>query len=377
MSASELSSQSVMNASQETGQKSGQRRSLWLGLALLTLVAVALWLYQMLTHINVTDARVGADTIVISSRVAGRVSEVAVRLGDQASKDQLIARIDDRDSRLLLQELEARLQGIAERRTEIETRIKLLDEQSQNRITLQEAVVHSAEAALASSQAQQDLARIENTRVTKLVEGGAVVRAQQDKSRTMQETSHQQVLMAQAALDNAKAALAQAKTARDEITIMQQQLKEIDPEEQQLKAQKQRIELDLADRVLVMPFNGVVDQVPISEGEYATPGQRLALIHDPEGVWVDANVKETDIRYFHIGKPVEVTVDALPGQVFKGEITRLGQTTTSEFALLPNPNPSGNFTKITQRVPVRISVKQQNLQLKPGMMVEVELSTRD
>lgn len=377
MSALESSSQSVIHVSQEKGQKSGWRRFMWLGLALLVLIAVALWLYQMLTHIRVTDARVGADTIVISSRVPGRVTTVAVRLGDQASKDQLIARIDDRDSRLLLQELDARLQGIAARRIEIETRIKLLDEQSQHRITLQEAVVHSAQAALASAQAQQGLARIENTRVTKLVAGGAIIRAQQDKTRTLQETSYQQVLMAQAALDNAQAALAQAKTARDEITIMQQQLKELDPEEQQLKAQKQRIELDLADRALVMPFNGVVDQVPISEGEYATPGQRLALVHDPEVVWVDANVKETDIRYFHVGKQVRVTVDALPGQVFEGVITRLGQTTTSEFALLPNPNPSGNFTKITQRVPVRISIKQKNLQLKPGMMAEVELRTRE
>lgn len=334
------------------------------------------WLYQQLTHITVTDAHIGADTIAISSRVPGRVTAVDVKLGDHVTKGHLLAQIDDRDNRLLVQELDARLQGIAAHRAEIETRIKLTDQQSQSRITIQQAVIRSAEAALAGAVAQQDLAHIENVRMKKLIDGGAMIRSQQDKTRTLQETTHQQVLMAQATLDNARAALEQAKAAREEISVLQHQLSELEPEVQQLTVQRQRIQLDLADRSIVMPFDGVIDQVAISEGEYVTPGQRMLLVHDPETIWVDANVKETDIRFFNVGRAVQVTIDALEGQVFEGVVSQLGQTTTSEFALLPNPNPSGNFTKITQRVPVRIAVKQQNDQLKPGMMVELEISTR-
>ncbi len=106
-------------------------------------------------------------------------------------------------------------------------------------------------------------------------------------------------------------------------------------------------------------------------------GQRLLMIHDPERVRVEANVKETDIRYFRPGKTVTITVDALPGRRFEGTVTRVGQAATSEFALLPNPNPSGNFTKITQRLPVRIAVRQAGGALKPGMMVELEAGTGD
>jgi membrane fusion protein (multidrug efflux system) len=120
-----------------------------------------------------------------------------------------------------------------------------------------------------------------------------------------------------------------------------------------------------------------VDQTFIDEGEYVTPGQRLLMIHDPERVRVEANVKETNIRFFRPGKKVAITVDALPGRRFEGTVTRVGQAATSEFALLPNPNPSGNFTKITQRLPVRIAVRQEGGELKPGMMVEVEATTGD
>lgn len=359
-----------------TTLKRFQRARVFMLIGAITLLAGGAWLYQQLTHIEVSDARIAADTVTISSRVAGRVTALGVKSGDPVTETTVLAQIDDRESRLLVAELSARLSGIAARRAEIETRIKLMQQQTQHRIHIQQAVVRAAEAAVASAVAQQDLALIENTRMKKLIVGGAMIPVQQDKTRTVQETTHQQVLMAQAALENAQATLAQAETAREEITVLEHQLAVLEAEEQQLNLQHQRMQLDLADRTIVMPLKGVVDQVPISVGEYVTPGQRLLMMHDPEQIWIDANVKETDIRFFTVGKAVRVTVDALPGEVFEGVVDRVGQAATSEFALLPNPNPSGNFTKITQRLPVRVAVPQQNDQLKPGMMVELEISTR-
>ena len=101
------------------------------------------------------------------------------------------------------------------------------------------------------------------------------------------------------------------------------------------------------------------------------------MVHNPNRVRVEANVKETDIRYFKLGSTVTITIDSLPGKTFSGQVESVGQAATSEFALLPNPNPSGNFTKIAQRLPVRVSVEQDNGQLKPGMMAELEVSTHD
>jgi membrane fusion protein (multidrug efflux system) len=185
------------------------------------------------------------------------------------------------------------------------------------------------------------------------------------------------MLSAQADIENARAAVAEAEAAREELTVLQRQLAELGPEEQRLRAQRERAALDLEDRTILMPFDGVVDQTFVDEGEYVTPGQRLLMIHDPERVRVEANVKETNIRFFRPGKTVTITVDALPGRRFEGTVTRVGQAATSEFALLPNPNPSGNFTKITQRLPVRIAVQQEGGELKPGMMVELEAGTGD
>ena len=108
-------------------------------------------------------------------------------------------------------------------------------------------------------------------------------------------------------------------------------------------------------------------------GEYVRPGQRIALIHDPEKIWVEANIRETEIRRLRVGQRVDITADAYPNESIVGEVARLGQATTGEFALLPAPNPSGNFTKVTQRLPVRITLAENAHLLKPGMLVEVDI----
>lgn len=345
--------------------------------ALIVLGVGGWWLWQQFTHVFVTDARLAADIVAVSSRVPGWVTAVEVIAGDSVRKGDVLVRIDDRESRLLVQELDAQLAGIARRREEIEARIALTDRQTQSRITAKQAAVRAAEAALAARTAQRALAKAENDRAEKLAPSGAITRARLDQTRAALEMATQQVLSAQADLENAHAALAEAEAAREELTVLQRQLAELGPEEQRLRAQRQRAALDREDRTIVMPFDGVVDQTFMDEGEYVTPGQRLLMVHDPERVRVEANVKETDIRFFRPGKTVTITVDALPGRRFAGTVTRVGQAATSEFALLPNPNPSGNFTKITQRLPVRIAVQQAGGALKPGMMVELEARIGD
>ncbi|MCH2396287.1 HlyD family secretion protein [Oceanibaculum sp.] len=345
--------------------------------ALIVLGGGGWWLYQQFTHIFVTDARVAADIVAVSSRVPGWVTAVKVIAGDSVRKGDILVRIDNRESRLLVQELDAQLAGIGRRREEIEARIALTDRQTQSRITAKKAAVRAAEAALAAVSAQRDLARQANDRAEKLAPRGAITRARLDQTRAALETAKQQVLSAQADLENTRAAVAEAEAAREELTVLQRQLAELGPEEQRLRVQRERAALDLEDRTIVMPFDGVVDQTFVDEGEYVTPGQRLLMVHDPERVRVEANIKETGIRFFRLGKTVTITVDALPGRRFEGKVTRVGQAATSEFALLPNPNPSGNFTKITQRLPVRIAVQQDGGALKPGMMVELEVRVGD
>lgn len=144
-----------------------------------------------------------------------------------------------------------------------------------------------------------------------------------------------------------------------------------------LVARRAQHALDLSRREIVAVFDGVIDQTFVDAGEFVTPGSRILMYHDPKNVWVDANVKETDLRKVAIGAEATVKVDAYPGRKFRARVQRISGAATSQFALLPNPNPSGNFTKVTQRLPVRLSLEGANGLLRPGMMVEVDIDAID
>jgi len=167
----------------------------------------------------------------------------------------------------------------------------------------------------------------------------------------------------------------EAEAERARLEVLAGQLAVLETREAELAARLQRQRLDLEDRVVKSPLEGVVDRKFVEAGEYVSPGQRLMLLHDPSKVWVEANIKETALRRLALGQAVRVRVDAYPDETFEGRIERIGHAATSTFALLPSPNPSGNFTKITQRVPVRIAVAQREGRLRPGMMVEIKIAT--
>jgi membrane fusion protein, multidrug efflux system len=115
----------------------------------------------------------------------------------------------------------------------------------------------------------------------------------------------------------------------------------------------------------------------VRKGEHVAVGQRILMFHDPKQIWVEANIKETDIGLLQPGMKARIRVDAYRDLDFEGTVHRIGRAATSKFALLPDPNPSGNFTKITQRLPVRILLEQTDVRLRPGMMVEVDVAVRN
>ena len=191
--------------------------------------------------------------------------------------------------------------------------------------------------------------------------------------RTSLLTAEQNHARGQADVAKARADIAEAEAGRQEIGVRQRRRDTLSHEVERLQAQRSLFEIALDDRNLTAPLNGVIDRIFVDPGEFVLPGQRLLLIHDPDSIWIEANVKETDIRHLKHGALAKVKVDAYPDMELQGEVVRLGQSATSEFALLPSPNPSGNFTKITQRLPVKIAIPQVDGLLRPGMMVEVDI----
>jgi membrane fusion protein (multidrug efflux system) len=138
-----------------------------------------------------------------------------------------------------------------------------------------------------------------------------------------------------------------------------------------------RHEALIAQRSIRAPIPGIIDRVFVENGEFVGPGRRVLMLHNPENVWVEANIKETQVRRLSVGQIVHITVDAYPDDNFMGKVEKIGTAATSRFALLPTPNPSGNFTKVTQRIPVKIAFTKQPKRLSPGMMVEVEIDVRN
>lgn len=348
-----------------------------LGLAALlaaALAAGAWFIHRFVTLVIVDDARVAADMITVSSRVPGWVAEVAVIAGDSVGPGGLLVRIDGRDATLALREIEARLASLAARRAEIEARIEMVDRQTGSQQAVSLARLEVARAALPAAEAERFFFEAEFGRANQLMATGSGTRQRHDQARSLLDGSRQRVLGALAEIQAAEAQITAAAAAREELTVLRRQHEALEPQERELATQRDRAALDLRDRSIPMPFDGVVDRVFIDPGEYVAAGQRLLMLHDPSRVRVEGNVKETEIRFFRPGAAVRIAVDALPDRRFDGVVERVGGAATSEFALLPAPNPSGNFTKITQRLPIRVALRPQPAPglLRPGMMVEIE-----
>ena len=333
-------------------------------------------IYQRVNYVYAYDSRIDADLITVSSRVAGWVTSLEVTEGSKVEDGEVLLGIDDRESRLRLSELEAQLSGIEAERDRLAAERRLVDKQTISLYSSEVSQLDAARVAVSSLEPQLNLAKRKYQRARKLFEHKVFSRRQLDQAENAEQQIERQHRMATAELKAAKAKLAEAEAERAQLDVLDGDLAVLKHRKAELVAKLEHQKLDLADRVIRSTVAGVVDKTFIQTGEYVTPGQRLAMIHDPKKIWIEANIKETEIRRLRIGQSVEVNVDAYPDIDFRGWVLSIGNATTSEFTLLPNPNPSGNFTKITQRLPVRIAIEQQDDFLRPGMMVEIYIDVR-
>lgn len=342
-------------------------------MAVVIFIAVSSWLYARYSHVYVQDSRLSATMVTISSRVPGWVTTFPVGEGQQVEEDALLIDIDSRDARLQLAELDARLQSLAAEQASLRAQRELVDRRTASSFDMFQSRLAEARARYESAKSDFEQARNDFDRSEKLLAEKVISRQRWENDRNRRRKADQEFQRAKANVDTAAAALEEARAERLELEVIEQRLMMMAAEKTRVEAQRDRQSLDVADRAIRSPLPGVVDETFIDVGEYVRPGQRLLMIHDPRRVWVIANIKETEIRHVKVGAHVDVTVDAYPGEKFDGKVTRIGNAATSQFALLPNPNPSGNFTKITQRIEVRVDVEQRDNMLKPGMMVELAI----
>lgn len=332
------------------------------------------WLRWRTVHVSENDARVEGEVVTMASRLDGWLVARPVIEGDPVKKGQIVAQIDDRDARLRLHAIEASLaaadaqiqQSIAQRDTTEKTTKAAVDDA--------QAQIVAMEATVASAQHQLELAEINFGRADELLKSGNTPKKTWDEAQSTFLQRQDDRRQAEAQLLSHKASLASALAQRGQLAVLDRQIDVQRQQRQTLVAQADQLRQEIADRRLVSPVDGLVDKTLAEVGNFVQAGQWVMMVHDPNHVWVEAEVKETEVGSVAVGQPVEVTVDAYPGLALHGRVWRVGNAATNQFALLPSPNPSGNFTKITQRVPVRIALDQHDSRLKPGLMVEVSIN---
>ena len=349
---------------------------LWLiGVAVLgVLIWAGLWLVHRWTHVYVDDARIDGEVVTISSRVSGWITELSVIEGDQVKKDDVIARIDDRDALLHREVMLARLKTLDGQMAVLRAQTGQVDQETQGKYQTEVSRVAAAEAEVAAIQATLKHTRSEVDRARSLHEREYISSQEMDRARIAYEQAQEGYRKAQADVAAARSTLSAAGGSRKQLNVIERQLLVLTAQAAEVRAEVHRQEVDIEDRTIRSPADGRIVMTFVRKGEHVASGQRIAMFHDPNQIWVEANVKETAIGLLKPGMRADVRVDAYPGRVVRGEVYRIGQAATSKFALLPDPNPSGNFTKITQRLPVRILLKDNDLALRPGMMVEVDIA---
>jgi membrane fusion protein, multidrug efflux system len=323
--------------------------------------------------VSTDDAYVGADTAIITAKVAGHVALVAAADNSKVRAGDLLAKIDDGDYQLAVAAAKAK---IATQEATI-ARIGQQVEAQRAVIAQAQAQVEAAQAQLAAGEADKRRAALEFDRSQKLAESnfGSQQRLEQasaDRAKTAATLT--------GAGASAAAAAAAENGARANLDVLAAQKIEAERTRGELETALAKAERDLSFTTITAPFDGVVGNRAAQLGEYVQPGTRLLALVPLTSAYVDANFKETQLSSIRPGQKVDVAVDSLDGRVIEGVVTSVAPASGSQFSLLPPDNATGNFTKVVQRVAVRIALPADALQngdIRPGLSVVASVRTRD
>jgi membrane fusion protein (multidrug efflux system) len=312
------------------------------------------WRFQESTD----DAYVQSDITVISPKVEGYLKEVRVEENQQVAAGQVLYVVDDRDFAAKTAQAEA---VVATGEAVVATYA--------SRLNHQQAMIEQAAATVQSAAADLDRAQLDYKRYTTLVTTDFA-------SRQRFETAQADSRKAEAALDKARAALVAEQSAR---AVLQSQKQEEEARLAQARASLRLARNDLDNTVIRAPVAGIAGNRAGRVGQYVKPGTQLLSLVPLPNVYVTANFKETQLTHMRPGQRAAISVDAYPDQPLTGRIESFAPASGAEFSLLPPDNATGNFTKIVQRVPVRIAVPADGplaRLLRPGLSVVVTIDTR-
>jgi membrane fusion protein (multidrug efflux system) len=338
------------------------RKALLASAAIAVLAGAAWYGWNYLTVgqylVSTDDAYVKADNTTVAPKISGYLHEVMVGDNERVKAGQILARIDRRDFRVALDQAEA---DVAAARAAIASK--------QAQLEIQQSVIGAAKATVDADQATVTFASQENKRYTDLATTGygSLQNAQQAQSRiaNAQATTQRDLANLDSALkqvDLLKAELLQAKATLARAEALQSQA---------------QLNLDYTN--IVAPIDGTVGNRTLRVGQFVQAGTQLMSVVPARGAYVVANFKETQLTDVRAGQLVDIAIDMFPGQAAHGHVDSIAPASGQEFALLPPDNATGNFTKVVQRIPVKIVLDPSNdasIGLRPGMSVIPTIQTR-
>ena len=310
-----------------------------------------------INHETTDNAQVETQITPVLPRVSGYVKQISVNDFDSVKAGQLVITLDDDEMQSQLLQMQADYQGaeadIANASAALNNAVVSLKVNNGN-IDLNKVKVE---------QAKEDLDRNQN-----LFNDQAITRKQLNDSRFAWAQATQQYANSQSDLT----------TAQTRIAVLQSTIRKAEANLASKQAALQQQKLKISYTKIFSPSGGRIGKCNVSEGQYVQSGTPLFSIVNDTAYWVVANFKETQINKFHEGMPVDLTLDAYPGVNIKGAISSLSDATGARFSLLPPDNASGNFVKVTQRIPVKISILDGNAYrniLRAGLSVDVTIKT--
>ncbi|QPF85872.1 HlyD family secretion protein [Bradyrhizobium genosp. L] len=303
------------------------------------------------------DAYVKADSTIIAPKVSGYIARVLVTDNQPVKAGQVLAQIDDRDYRTALSQAKADVDAAT-------ASVRNLDAQ----LALQQPVIAQSKADVDAAEANLKFAQEEQARYDGLMKSGSgtIQRAQQTDAALRANTAQ---------LEGAKSA---AVAAERKLDVLSTQRAQATAQLDHARAVAQQAELNLSYTEITAPVDGTVGARTLRVGQYVQAGTQLMAVVPLDAVYVVANFKETQLTHVRNGQPVELTVDSFRNTTLKGHVDSLSPASGLEFALLPPDNATGNFTKIVQRVPVKIVLDDHKLAglLRPGMSALPTVNTK-
>lgn len=338
------------------------KRRLTVFLVAVGLIALAFFLHWWFIgrHVESTDnAYVQGEITRVASQLGARVEEVLVRDNQHVDKGQLLVRLEDADFKLAVERAQA---ALATREAELA--------QARSKLVQQSSLIAASAADVNASQATLGRAQIDLNRAEALRKPGYV---SEERVTTLTADNH----VARSQLAKARADLEAQRVQRDTLGA---EIKRLEAQIASARTELAQAEINLSRTLIHSPISGLVGQRSARNGQYVQVGTHLLSLVPDEDIWVQANFKETQVGRMRDGQKARLTFDAFPDTPIDGRIDSLFAASGAQFSLLPPDNATGNFTKVVQRIPVKIVFEADNPlhgRIRPSMSVEAEVELRD